>query len=236
MTDGTMIDEGRVYEVRKSTRGLIALVCLLGVVFCGRSSVGAHENDQRFSKLDLTLAPVNPAVGKNQVIPYRSPKLALALSLGTTVTLLGLGYYFAENSADFPNIGFGMIFAGVVFGPSAGHMYTGDWRRVAGWSAGRLGAALIGVRGFFMAVSAEPGWCCDDRDFAQTTARIVIGVGVVAWAVLSTWEMVDTYQSAKRFNESIATQFHVSPYLIPSAPGHGGQSSLAAGLVFSGTM
>ncbi len=242
MIKGKIIDVSNVGNGRKSTCCL-CMACMLLLLFCWRNSASANEqwqseNGKILPKLDLALDSFDQPLKKYEVIPYRSPGLAMALSIGSTVTLMGVGACVAIYSDEYNGIGTGMLLAGAIFGPSIGHMYTGEWGRVAAFSGGRLGTLLLGAGGLTAGFSSANCWenCGNQGSTDALTADVLVGAALIGWASLSLWELFDTFLSAERYNEAKEIQFRVAPFVSPSLPGNGGQGALAAGLVFSGTM
>lgn len=74
-------------------------------------------------------------------VSYRSPVIAVLLPVGVTI-----GSFFGGaliSGLGVPELGVAIAVTGTAIGPSTGHMYTGSWWRVLGFSLGRAG--MIGL-------------------------------------------------------------------------------------------
>jgi hypothetical protein len=118
-----------------------------------------------------------------------------------------------------------------VLGPSAGHIYTGDYLRASLFGLGRLAFAGIALAGVFRAVghpdADEPGYR-DDK--SEILGLMIVGsAGVLAMTI---WESIDSYSSAKAANrKQEGRALALSPFIVPS---QGTGSSSVAGLLVSG--
>lgn len=149
----------------------------------------------------------------------RSPSLALGLSLGSTALLFG-GSFALAAACDDPHVAAGLSTAGLVLGPSAGYVYTGDWSRVTWMSLGRLaawGMMLVGAEEFTKQVFAE-SWT--DHGTSVNDAKVAaFWVGSATLVFLAAWDIVDSPSAARRYNRSHrAERIVVAPRIFAPPP------------------
>jgi hypothetical protein len=118
-----------------------------------------------------------------------------------------------------------------VLGPSAGHIYTGNYLRASLFGIGRLAFAGIALAGVLQVLDhpdpGEPGYR-DDK--TEILSLIIVGsAGVLGMTI---WESIDSYFCAKAVNrEREGRALALSPFIVPS---QGKGSSSVAGLLVSG--
>lgn len=155
--------------------------------------------------------------------PRYSPGLSLGLSIGTTVA--GWGLFAGGIALDDDGAGAISLMIGgqavAAFGPSAGHVYVGEYRHALIASSVRAAAlALIDV-GILAASSCAIGGGSGDGSDDQSdcgnggTAAVFIGLGVAAGLGLYDW--VDAPRAARRASRRAATlQLAVVPLRVPN--------------------
>lgn len=164
-------------------------------------------------------------------ITLKNENIAWILPFATTLATVAGGTIFALNTEKFQGAGVGLAAAGLILGPSLGHLYAGEtWRGVSS-SLGRLasvGAILLGGGlSFACAFGNTEGSSCDP--FA---GGVLIFGGLGTLVVLTIWDIVDAPSAAKRHNEKIQ-QLSISPMMLAPPPGVD-NSSMAYGLSLSG--
>jgi hypothetical protein len=164
---------------------------------------------------------------------YRSPGLGLMLSIGTTTMLFGGGMALALGNGDDKARDFGltMMVAGGILGPSAGHMYAGDW-----WPNGfyfLLAKATIIPALAIVAVLQDGNACHAVTHCDPPYTPMWIAVGAVT-AGLFAWEIYDGWDSINEFNEKHKEQRLIfSPLILPPPAEHSNENP-AFGLALSG--
>lgn len=125
-----------------------------------------------------------------------SPGAAMGLSL--LGTALGYGAVIAGQRYGIRSLGY-LGLAGVVLGPSAGHLYTRDHKRV--WRG-------VGPRGLGLATMALGSYlvlkdnCFLSRDCSAGTGGAVLVLAGAAVTIGSTvYSIIDSRKSARRMNE-----------------------------------
>ncbi|MBN2494262.1 MAG: hypothetical protein JXR96_06715 [Deltaproteobacteria bacterium] len=180
----------------------LSLICLL------RAMPAAAEEAQA-----IDVAPESQVLETD--VAYRYPGLALGLSLGCTGVLLGAGMVVQIEGGDYKGIGTGMLIAGGLLGPSAGHMYTGNWLRALAFTGGRAGFLLMGVLG---GASALASGLSGESDNGLGAGLLI--AGVIGWTGLTIWEITDSWFSAEAFNEEQrALAIGISPMVLPPPAG-----------------
>lgn len=149
-------------------------------------------------------APVSDSDGP------RSPRTALALSIGTT--LAGGAALLAGVETD--NDALGWTGAALVFaGPSTGHVYSHHYL-TRGLGVRTAGVA-IAVLGFSYAVDDCEG--CDAQELGLT----LIGVGAAAYAAGTIDDVLTAPGAARRYNRAhhAITDLSVAPVVSPHHTG-----------------
>lgn len=159
-----------------------------------------------------------------------SPGLAVALTLGPAAAMVGtgLGLYFGGVSEDVSWLGLGLVVAGMTFGPSIGHMYTGDWGRAGLFTLGRalgMGAIIGGFVGSFGLMYSS--------STAGSEGLAMLGVGGLALTVgLTVWEAYDARACALQNNNR--RTLTLAPLVLPPAPSANQPSAIGVGMGLSG--
>ena len=160
------------------------------------------------------------------------PWLAATLSAGPAVLGYGIAAAAILQDRHVTSAQAGCLVGGLalgILGPSAGHIYTGNYLRAGLFGMGRLAFASIAFAGL---VSALGGPEPDEFGYSDDTTGtwgLMIG-GLAGVLGLTIWESIDSYSSAKEVNRK-GRAFALSP-LIVRAQGTG--SSSVAGLLVSG--
>ena len=86
---------------------------------------------------------------------------------------------------------------------SAGHAYAGNWGRGLGFTAGRVGCAVLAIT-----MGIEEKTDTDDYGYysVETTTVEINGmyyVGVLGATVIAIWEMIDASNEVKKYNANI---------------------------------
>ena len=162
------------------------------------------------------------------------PWLAATLTAGPAVLGYGIAAAATLPSGHVTSAQTACLVGGLalgLLGPSAGHIYTGNYLRAGAFGIGRLAFAGIALAGLLSALGHpegdQPGYR-DDR--TELWSLMLVGsAGVLA---LTIWESIDSYSSAKAVNrkrEGLALA--LSPFIV-RAQGTG--SSAVTGLLVSG--
>ena len=151
--------------------------------------------------------------------PYSASGAVTWSVFGTGV---GLGI-LAVAGTDDSGVMVGAGLMGLTLGPSAGHMYTGDWKRVllgSGLRATGLTAAIFGYAS--MIDESCYGECLRPR------AALLIG-GLAAFAGGTLYSIIDSGYSARRANRA-ERRLQLTP-----APITGPDRSTGMGMMLGGT-
>jgi hypothetical protein len=125
-------------------------------------------------------------------------------------------------------IGAGVGALTVLLGPSAGNLYARSVGRGAMFSLGRVLLFATMAAGVSELISHDDG----QTGKADPSAPMLVLVGLVGIPVLSVWDGIDGYLSAKRFNDKIRSRpMTLVPYLAP-IPGQ--EHAKVAGVMLSG--
>jgi hypothetical protein len=162
------------------------------------------------------------------------PWLAATLTAGPAVLGYGIAAAAAFQSGHVTSAQTVCLVGGLslgLLGPSAGHIYTGNYLRAGLFGMGRLAFAGIAFAGLLSAMHHpdrdEAGYT-DDR--AGLLGLMIAGsAGVLA---LTIWESIDSYSSAREVNRKRKGRaLALSPFIV-RATSTG--SSSVAGLLVSG--
>lgn len=147
---------------------------------------------------------------------YTSPRVALALSLGTTLS--SVAFYIAAdvNYQHAAPLALAGTFA-LALGPTTGHIYAGDT-----WNAGlkvRLGGLGAAVAGFTLAITACPpfGGGCSNEGLATLGALTFVGGGIT-YGIGTLYEIATAPAAARASNRARARRFAVGP-VVGHTPG-----------------
>jgi hypothetical protein len=155
--------------------------------------------------------------------PTRSPAVAVWASVGPTALVGAVGGgLFAAKSESLQVAGAITLGTGLIFLPSIGQWYSGRWIRGTLFTLGRAGAVAMITSGWLVKGFAE--WCGPFTDSSPCMPQkdeggwiALVAVGSAALAALTIWDIVDSYSSAKKFNEEHAKKsISVSPFVMPS--------------------
>jgi hypothetical protein len=174
----------------------------------------------------------NPLDNDRSAAP-KSPRLAMGLSLGSTLFLggVGTGLMFSDGGTA----GVVLIGIGLTLGPSMGHFYLGNLGRGLLFSLGRAGAIALGAYGFVSAFICGDSGDSDDRS-PCTPARFLLPIGGVALVLLTVWEIALVYRSApEAYKDPEERSVSIAPWVLPPARRSSGKSpglGLALGMRF----
>jgi len=170
-----------------------------------------------------TVAPAPPPTPK-----FKNPPIAVGMSLGATFG--GLVFFAAlSNAIDddaWRDAALVCVGASVAVGPSAGHLYAGEYGHSAVTSVIR--GAAFGAFAYGVAKWAET---LDSDDFSRdddnSEAYMLGGLGV--WGALTLYDFIDGPSALRRANRRAAAHVTVAPTVV-SAGG-----TRAPGLVLGGS-
>ena len=194
-----------------------ALIAATTVVLSTSVSVTAHAQNN----VDAPSLVQLPPAADHDREPV-SPRVALTLSLlGTAV---GYGSFIAGLEYDNNGLAF-LGIAGIVIGPSIGHIYTGDVRReLVTTSVRGLGVLVTGVGAVMSFSDCLLQSTCNSPGPALSLAGALVTVGGTIYSI------VDSRRSARRANERNERWFALTP-----APMLGPDRSMGMGMVASGS-
>lgn len=162
--------------------------------------------------------------------PLRSPRIAFALSLLSTMAPVVAGLSMIEyGHGQTQSYGVAALAAGLALGPSAGHVYTGDYARAAGLAALR---ALALSAGTLAVLSQVVGGDCEDGppgSCGSSPAIQALGFALLLSApVLAIYDIADAPAAARRANarHGIAA-LNVLPTVMGNGPAAGRGLALA---------
>ena len=148
---------------------------------------------------------------------YRSPGLALSLSITSSALQLGLGagLFFAFENDTAEIFGLAMGFSGIVSGSSPGQFYAGETLKPIYFGVGRIALAIVAFTEF-----GSRGFDSNSDDNKVLGPVQIVCVSLAAGLMI--WESIDAYFSAKRFNAShhigeASARWMITPNLIPPA-------------------
>ena len=162
------------------------------------------------------------------------PWMAATLSAGPAALGYGIAAASTLPSGHITSAQVACVVGGLtvgVLGPSAGHIYTGNYLRAGLFGMGRLAFAGMALAGLLSALDhpeADEGGYKNDK--TEIWSLMLLGsAGVLG---LTIWESVDSYYSAKAVNrERAGRALALSPFIVPS---RGTGSPSATGLLVSG--
>jgi hypothetical protein len=162
----------------------------------------------------------------------KSPLMAAALSVGGAATGYGLMLLAVIPSGHIEDWQYASMLVGVsmaLTGPSAGHLYTGHYGRAVAFSMARI----VLFTTFFVGLTEELGHedARANGSYREDNSWLIWG-GLGGTAVLTVWEMVQSYFSAESVNQRHRAMLAVSPFLA-RAPTPGTRP--ATGLAVVGT-
>jgi len=143
-----------------------------------------------------------------------------ATAAGVGLALAGTRVGRPSRPAGIVSIGGGLALA--IAGPSAGHVYAGEWRHALGFTALRVASAGVMVLGLAETVSCID---CTDRH-PEVGIGLMVGGGI-ALGGLTIYDLYDAHRAARRAN---ARSLAIAPTVLPTPDGR-----TATGLVVAGT-
>ncbi len=167
----------------------------------------------------LLLAQATPAATEQapdppQEPPRRSPWVALGLSLGSTLVTsgLGVGLLLSARSADSdlaePVVALSLLCLSI--GPAVGRFYTDQPWLGIGTTVGR------GLAGAAAVFGHTARFCIDDDCHQPNGAKALAWLGLLSWAGLTLYDIIDAPYAAWRFNERAEReQFTLGALLLP---------------------
>jgi hypothetical protein len=195
--------------------------------------VGVSLNSQLALAQDEEVKNITQPVTIEEKPPTRSPSGAAWLSAGSTIVLSAVGGgMLASDSFSVRMAGIGIAATGIVIGPSVGQIYSERWGKAMLFTVGRAGFGTMFAFGFLKAVMPCFEEYCQNSDQGGMIALAAIG-GAATLGLL-VWGIIDSYSSAKQFNEEHANKsISLSPFVIPSS-GRNGENGTAVGLAVAG--
>ncbi len=166
-----------------------------------------------------------PPPTETRVLGGKSENVATALTIAGIAAPFALGALTYEPNTDFP-IYAPIVAIGSLFGPALGHLYS---NRIGTYGiAMRLGALTVGMVGWQYVDDAnkcargeEPADGCIDG--SRPVGKVLIGVGLAAWAGSWVYDLYSARREVRRYNERRTVQ------VFPTA------SSTGAGFALGGT-
>lgn len=227
----------------------VAAVLTLSIAFCARAHAGdtdGSSNPRPVKRLaaepmDLgtPLSPANaarlspPDSPMPQLVARQdfSPQKAGVLAVFSPLLSIAAGSVLWSHAGDSRNAqlaGIGMIVVGLWVGPSAGHIYAGEWGHAVGWSLFRAATSTVG--GAIALAAALHGDCEDGPPGAcdTSTGTVLLGAGLLLAAGASAvYDFVDAPRAAERANQrSAAGDLALAP-IVSAADGGGSTRGLA---------
>lgn len=163
------------------------------------------------------VAPARPI----EVAPIKSEETATALAVGGTLGGFALAALALKSSGDNPTLGWAAA-AGLLVGPSLGHVYTGDALHAVGTSVLRAGGGLSMLLGVFILTMSEDcfdddlGSCGGDDD---DKGHAMLWIGAAAYLGATAYDIIDASYSARRANARHARSVMLTPSLVSTAGG-----------------
>ncbi len=164
--------------------------------------------------------------------PRRSPAVAMGFTLGTlgVATAIGLGLTCGIENERYGliNVDFLIPFLVLGTGPSAGHLYAGEYWHAVVTSLGRTTAGtmvIVGYGHYLNPFVRTPDW-----------AKVMFWTGALSWLGLAFYDIIDAPFAARRFNERAAGdafELNLSPLGL-AAPAGRPEAGPALGLSLSG--
>jgi hypothetical protein len=165
------------------------------------------------------------------VAPIKSEGTATALAVGGTLGGFALAALALKSDGDTPTLGWAAA-AGLLVGPSLGHIYTGDALHAVGTTVLRAGGGLSMLLGVFILTMSEDcfdddlGSCGDDDD--DDKGQAMLWIGAAAYLGATAYDIIDASYSARRANERHARSVMLAPSLVSTT---GGGSAPALSLI-----
>ena len=158
-----------------------------------------------------------------------SPQAAGILALLSSILSVTAGTVIwsrANGNDTESGVGGGLVAYGIWVGPSAGHMYAGEWGHAIGWSLFRAVTSSLGgilVLGASIHSSDCQGSACD-----TSTSALALGAGLVLAAGASVvYDLLDAPNAVERTNKRLAaTDLALAP-ILPLGAGAGSMRGLA---------
>ena len=158
----------------------------------------------------LVLACMLPAVASAQEVASEpAPPPLLVAGSGPVLTVLGVAAGALLNDVN-ENAGSILAVASVVFLPSVGNWWMGNWKGALLWTGARLVFGAAGVIGLAVIVAAAFGGSSD----LASGGLILLGIGVVGTGVAIGGDAVQAYRLAVRRREAAWT-----PWIVPTRDG-----------------
>lgn len=122
--------------------------------------------------------------------------VATALAVGTTLAGLGI----AVAAVRYENSGAGLVgLAGLLIGPSVGHLYAGEWVHALGTSAVRTAGGFVFLVGLIEATSTEQS--SGGGSSPHSDGRSMMLLGGAAYVLTTIYDIYDARRAARRSNE-----------------------------------
>lgn len=151
--------------------------------------------------------------------PPRSTWVATGLAVGVTSAGLAIGSIAdgidPHASSPLTLAAFGVGYAALVAGPSAGHWYAGERWHALRWTAIRTAGLTAAVGGIYLAFDATD----DDRNLVP--GILLATAGTAAFATGLAWSLFDAHGAAHRANARTRPAYGVQPLLLPGGTGIG---------------
>jgi len=160
----------------------------------------------------------------------KSPATALGLAVLATAVPIAAGLMVATNdhlSTDTKELGWAAVVGGIVLGPSAGDIYTGDYLRAGGLAAARglgLGVGVVALLASLVRSSDCQGSQCDQSVPGQAFGYALL----TAVPVLVGYEIFSAPASARRANaRNGIAGLNLSPTVVTTGQSQRGGLGLA---------
>jgi len=169
-----------------------------------------------------SLAPINPVHEPQPAVQrVKDPTTARGAAIATTAAGFGLMYLAVDR--DLPPLATVGLVTTIV-GPSAGHIYAGEYVHALGTTAFRGAAVGAMLGGFAMTLDLCFDVCEGQDDDDGAGAALLLG-GTAALVGLTAYDLWDAHRAAARTNARHAIR--VAPTAL--ATSHGPVAGLAVG-------
>lgn len=161
------------------------------------------------------LEPVAPSPAPSSAEAVERYSAGTALGLAALGTAVGYGAFIGGLASDNERLGYVGI-GGIILGPSAGHVYTGDFKRaLLGVGIRTAGPALL-----LTAVTTMSGECLFDGNCSLGTDALIAG-GYLLTLGGTAYSLIDAPLSAKRRNGEAERSISLGPVFGPQSTGVG---------------
>jgi hypothetical protein len=158
----------------------------------------------------------------------KSPRTAVGVALlGTVVPLLAGAGIASTGDGSNQKFGLAAMAAGIVFGPSTGNVYTGEYERAAGLAVAR-GIGLAAGSYLLLSSTIRSSDCQGSECDTSLPGQLAAWALLVSVPVLAGYEIFDAPASARRANaRSGVVDLGLLPTVATSGPAPGRGLTLA---------